>query len=410
MLEPLLVAGGEPKWIDTANPDVKAAVIRTEKAVLVLPVWMGVGSQYVPGQAAVAELKILVPQVPPGMQPWEVSPGYVRSLRWERTTGGVEVRLPEFSLTGAIVFTSDPGNPAGLVPRFQEQQRRMCKVAAQWSHDQAEEEIAKVEHVYEQLDQGGHALPDGKELLKKAHGFLDSCETLRRNGDYTEAYLEAQRALRPLRILMRGAWEKAVKGLDNTPVASPYALSYYTLPRHWEFWQEVQQRRAGSNVLPDGDFEAANDQAPEGWVMEEVPSLDDVTVSAKRVKDDPKVGKQCLLVEIKPKDGTKPPVVLERTYLAIHSPAVRLLPGTLVKISAWVKIPDEIGASTDGALFFDSVGGEPLALRMTAKTGWKQYVVYRKVPASGTINVTMALQGLGKVYFDDVRIEPLVAR
>src|ERR1700676_5612386 len=126
------------------------------------------------------------------MQPWEVSPGYVRSLRWERTTGGVEVRLPEFSLTGAIVFTSDPGNPAGLVPRFQEQQRHMCKVAAQWSHDQAEEEIAKVEHVYEQLDQGGHALPDGKELLKRAHGFLDNCETLRRNGDYTEAYLEAQ--------------------------------------------------------------------------------------------------------------------------------------------------------------------------------------------------------------------------
>jgi hypothetical protein len=30
------------------------------------------------------------------------------------------------------------------------------------------------------------------------------------------------------------------------------------------------------------------------------------------------------------------------------------------------------------------------------------------VPSSGTINVTLALTGLGTVYFDDIRIEPLV--
>jgi hypothetical protein len=410
MLEPLLVGAEEPRWIDTTNPEVKAAVIRSEKAVLVLPVWIGTNSQYVPGQSAAAKLDVLVPQVPPNMQPWEVSPGYVRSLHWKRATGGVQVTIPEFGLTSAVVFTADPGNPTGLVPRFQEQQRRMSKVAAQWAHDQAEEEIAKVEHVYGLLEKGGHALPDGKPLLQRAHSFLESCEQQRHNGDYAEAYMEAQRAMRPLRILMRAEWDKAVKEL-STPVASPYALSFFTLPRHWEFWQEVQQRRPASNVLADGDFEATNDRAPEGWLMEEVPTLDDVVFTAKRVKDDPKAGKQCLLLEMKPKDGTKSPQVLERSYVAIHSPAVHLQAGTLVKISAWVKVPDGIAASTDGALLFDSAGGEPLALRLTAPTkGWQQFAFYRKVPASGTINVTMALQGLGKVYFDDVRIEPLATR
>jgi hypothetical protein len=410
MLEPLLVNGEEPRWIDTNKPEVKAAVIRSEKAILVLPVWIGTGSQYVPGQSAVAKLDVLVPQVPPSMQPWEVSPGFVRSLHWKPQTGGVLVSVPEFSLTSAIVFTFDPGNPTGLVARFQEKQRRMSKVAAQWAHDQAEEEIAKVERVYAELDKGGHPLPDGQELLKKARGYLASCEELRRTGDYGEAYLEAQRAMRPLRIIMRAEWDKAVKEL-STPVASPYALGYYTLPRHWEFWQDVQQRRAASNVLPDGDFEAANDQAPEGWLIEEVPSLDDVTVEALRVKDDPKVGKQCLMLKMAAKDGQLAPPVLERSYLAIHSPAVRLQPGTLVKISAWLKIPAALGATTDGALLFDSVGGEPLALRMIGPTkGWEKFTFYRKVPASGTLNVTMALQGLGKVYFDDVRVEPLTAR
>jgi hypothetical protein len=410
MLEPLLVGGEDPHWIDTANPEVKAAVIRSEKAALVLPVWIGTNAQYVPGQSAATKLDLLVPNIPPNMQPWEVSPGYVRSLHWKRMTGGVQVTVPEFGLTTAIVFLSDPGNPTGLLPRFQEQQRRMSKVAAQWAHDQAQEEIAKVEHVYGLLDKSGHALPDGKKLLERAHSYLDSCEQLRHDGDYGGAYMEAQRAMRPLRILMRSEWDKTVKEL-TTPVASPYTLSFFTLPRHWEFWQEVQQRRSGSNVLPDGDFEATNDQAPEGWLMEEVPPLDDVTFTAKRVKDDPKVGKQCLMLEMKPKDPTKAPLALERSYVAIHSPAVRLQPGTLVKISTWIKIPQTITASPDGALVFDSAGGEPLSLRMTAPTkGWQQYAFYRKVPASGTINVTMALQGLGKVYFDDVRIEPLAAR
>src|SRR5205823_14810718 len=113
--------------------------------------------------------------------------------------------------------------------------------------------FAKVEHVYDLLEKGGHPLPDGGELLKKAHGYLDSCEQAWRNGDYGEAYLEAQRALRPVRILMRAEWDKAVKEM-GTPVASPYALSYFTLPRHWEFWQDVQHRQPANNLLPDGDF------------------------------------------------------------------------------------------------------------------------------------------------------------
>jgi hypothetical protein len=415
MFEPLLVSAREPQWIDTQRGEVKAAVMRTDNAVLVLPVYLGSGAQYVPGQSAIAELKLVVPGVPPNMQPWEVSPGCVRSLHWKRVTGGVEVTLNEFSLTGAIVFTGDPGNPNGLIPRFQQQQRGMSKVAAQWAHDLAVEEIAKVEHVYDALEKAGHPLADGRDLLKRAHTYLENSDAQQRSGDFSEAYLEAQRAMRPLRIIMRASWDQAVKEMGTEPVASQYALSFYTLPQHWAFWQDLQRRRPANNVLPDGDFESANDSAPDGWLMEQVDEVlpqDQVAISAKRVKDSPKVGRQCLLLEMHTKDPTKPaPGVLERSYVAIHSPAVRLQPGTLVKISAWVKVPASIGASCDGALLFDSIGGEPMALRQTGPTnGWKQFAFYRKVPASGVFNVTMALQGLGKVYFDDVRVEPMTAR
>src|SRR5262249_34213146 len=73
MLEPLLASAEEPTWIGTSRPEVQAAVLRTDKAILVLPVWMGPGSQYVPGQAASAALTIVVPGVPRGASVWEVS-------------------------------------------------------------------------------------------------------------------------------------------------------------------------------------------------------------------------------------------------------------------------------------------------------------------------------------------------
>src|SRR5262249_60083491 len=72
MLEPLLVSvDQDPQWIDTSNPDVKAAVLRCPKGVLVLPMWLGTGAQFVPGQGAVAQLRIVVPQVPMSFQAFE---------------------------------------------------------------------------------------------------------------------------------------------------------------------------------------------------------------------------------------------------------------------------------------------------------------------------------------------------
>lgn len=408
LLEPLLVSAGEPKWIATSHPNVQAAIIRADKAVLVLPLWIGSGAQYVPGQSAVPELSFVVPQVPGSTQAWEVSPGQVRSLRWDRVVGGMRVTLREFSLASAVVFTSDLG-PTGLVVRLQDQQRRMGKVAAQYAHDQAKEELAKIERVIAELEQMGQRLPDTQQLLERSRTYLASCEAKRRNGEHTEAYLEAQRALRPLRILMRASWEKAVRELD-VPVASPYAVSFFTLPRHYRFWDQLRGLSASANVLPDGGFEAPPERVPPGWLVQEAPTLDDVVASARRVDKEKHSGQQCLRLEIKPKvSEALPPQALERTFLAIHSPAVKLPPGSLVRITAWARLASKIQASADGALIYDNVGGEPLAVRLTEPGGWKRYTLYRRVPETGTVNVTLALTGLGSAYFDDVTIEPLVA-
>jgi len=461
MLEPMLLATIEPpQWIESSRPEVKAAVMRTDRGVLVLPMWLGAGSQFVPGQAAAAKLTLVVPQVPDGTQAWEVTPGDVRSLPSQRVPGGTKVTLPEFGLTTAIVFTAD-ASPTGLLVRFQDQARRMRKLAAQWTHDLAEIEMEKVLKVEAELERRNHTLPDGQALQDDARARLKRSVDYWNSGDYRESYFEGQRALRPIRILMRAQWEKAIRELD-TPVASPYAVSFFTLPRHWEFRDKVQQSKPQANVLPDGDFEVTPDQAPSKWLPQES-TIDEVTMAAWRVKGAPpaspsgtaqpptlqpsspgspppsavrgqagdrtdprtateppkekkpseptaKEGERCLKLQVKAKNLEKPPSALERTFLAINSPVVKLSPGTLVRISAWVMIPAGIAGSVDGALIYDSAGGEPLAVRLTGPTlggTWQRYTLYREVPASGSISVTLALTGLGTVYFDDVRIEPL---
>jgi hypothetical protein len=415
MLEPMLNASDAPSWIDTSERFVKAAVFRSERGILVVPIWVGDSAQLVPGQSAVPRLSIVVPQVPEGLIAHEITPGEVKTLnQQQRVVGGTKITIPEFGLTTAVAFIPSQGQTSLLV-YFQGQAMKTRQVAAQWAHDLAQLELAKVTQVNQQLVQAGHPQPDGDKLLQDARARLQRCRHAWDEHEYAEAYHEADRAMRPLRILMRAEWQDACKGLD-TPMASPYALSYFTLPRHWRFMDQVRAGHASGNLLPGGDFESLPTTGANAW-QPDSRSLDSqyVDLDARLVPEDPHEGRQCLMLEIKAKntpgqDGKvpPPPAALERTYLALYSPPVRLQPGTLVRISAWIKIPKPITASADGALLYDSAGGEPLALRLTyAVKQWRKVTLYRTVPASGMVNVTLAMTGIGKVYFDDVRVEPL---
>ncbi len=407
LLERLLMeANDTPEWVDTDNVNVKAAIFRMPRTVLALPIWVGPGAQYVPGQAAAATLEVRVPAAPTTGSAWEVTPGGIRPHAVERTARGAVVRLRNFSLCSALVLTSDMGDD-GVVVRLQAEQQGQARMAAQWLHDQAAAELAKVERVQEQLAGVGQTVPDAEALMGRAKKALAECARLRTDRQYAEEYAQAEVALRALRILMRASWEKAVRDLP-IPTASPYAVSYFTLPMHWRFLDEIRATRPGANALPGGDFEVPAGQRQPGWVVQEVPSLDSVRSSVTRVSAGAHSGEQCVRLEVQAADTQRTPAALERTFIALHSPAVKLPPGSLVRISAWLKTPGGISASVDGAMFYDSAGGEPLAVRLTKPMKWKQFTLYRRVPASGTIHATVALSGLGAVYVDDVRIEPLM--
>jgi hypothetical protein len=425
LLEPLLLGMVEaPVWIDTSIPEVKAAVVRCERGVLVLPLWLGKGAQFVPGQSAASQLVVTVPQVPTGTQPWLVSPGEVKSLPFQRVIGGTQFTLREFDISASVVFTADMKR----VEYWQNKSREMVKQAAQWSYDLARVEIDKVTKVQTQLAELAKAdlapaLPDAGQLLADARRRLGEANAAWNAGDYAKAYRDAQRSLRPLRILMRAQWEAAVKSLgpDAPPTASPYAVSFFTLPRHWRFRQELGQCTPGGDRLGDGDFERS-DQLPAGWQVQRL-MPEEVEGDARVTAESPHDGGRCLMLQVRPKAAVAPagapangpaaaPIDrLEPTYLGVLTPPVRLAPGGLVRVSGWVKVDRPITASADGAMLFDSAGGEPLGVRLTAATkGWQKFTLYRRVPAAGVVQVSAALTGVGTVYFDDLKVEPLNGR
>jgi hypothetical protein len=434
LLEPVLFGADDEKtmWVNTSHGAVKAAVIRGKKGIVVLPVWVGPGSQHCPDQGAVDSLKITVPLVPDGADPWLLTPATYENLRAtggvRAVPGGSEITIPKFDLTAAVVFTNDL-TPDGLVVRWQDNIRNgSAKRAAQLALEQSREIYEKVKAVHEQLEGVAPAVRGADDLFAQARQSIERSTKAMANNQPDVAYRDSRTALRPLRIVMREHWKNATAGLSS-PTASPYAVSFYTLPKHWELAKKIQAARPGGNQLRHGNFELSENPTKDGAAVQSLPGwsarethLDAVTPVAAIVNvtdgiratapanNGPQLGKHCLKLEVKPKKPKdakdyRPPQALERVSLAVDTPAVELPPGAWARVSFWAKVPG-VSATADGALVFDNVGSEPLSVRLYGG-GWKQYHLYRQAGTDGKLAVTFALTGLGEAYFDDVRIEPM---
>lgn len=464
MLKPILLKSqGSEQWIGTSDPNVQAAVFRTQDPrtpaeVLVLPVWLGGGTQFCPPQGTLSNLTIKVQNVPDLATPWLVTPAGITELKGaRRVAGGTEITIPEFDLTAAVVFTSDLGLD-GKIVRWQDHTRyRIGELAAGWAHQQAVEQYNKTLATHKRIcEAGGPVIDDADLLLARSRKAVDTAREFLDNRQWDAAYREARRAQRPLRVLMREHWRKATETLD-TPTASPYAVSFYSLPLHWVMAREVQASKPYGNALVHGAFELSAKAPPEGAAVTSLPrwsvrrsTLDPgvkavaaILNSAKLVdppppqlprvplrynadrvgyrpdeayhRPPPELGGHCLSLSIvlpKAKDSKgnvlPPPPALERTFLAVDSEPAELAPGQLVRISFWAKVPGPIFGSADGVIVYDSAGGEPLGVRIGATAGWREFHLYRRVPANGKVSVTFALTGIGTAFFDDLRIEPLV--
>lgn len=455
LLEPVLMAAQESAfWIRTNHPSVFAAVIRGAKETVVLPVWLGGGTQFCPDQMTLGGLTINVPLIPDGSTAWRITAAGIDEIKdLKRIAEGTQIVLPEFDTAAAIVFTNDV-SCNGRIVRWQENTRyKLSRTAAYWARRQAWVQYEKTKAVHAAiLAAGGPDVPDSLGYFDKARIQMEEASKYVDNNQPDLAYVAARRAQRPLRVLMREHWRQATERLDK-PTASPFAVSFFSLPKHWELYRHMSCSRPGGTLIEHGGFELSEPAPKAGAAVSSLPGwlarrqvLDAVTVTAAVVNTDfpgvqdppvmpepsrvgrydapgrpvytdtdrklmtakPDLGRHCLRLLILARDTTDSPQALERSFVAVDSPAAEFAPGTWVRISFWAKVPGGIYSSADGVVVYDSVGGEPLSVRLTYLPEWKKFHLYRQVPVSGKLNVTFALTGLGEAFFDDLRIEPML--
>jgi hypothetical protein len=425
LLEPWAAAGSFMTNVDVTDPNVVGAVLRTDRARLLMPTFSAPGAQYVPAQSAASGLSLVAPGVPESSNAYELTPGGIRVLRHKRVTGGVRVTLDDFGLTSLVLLAHDPlvinsltQRAAALGPRAAELQRQL-----------AARRFQVVEEVAAQLGGRTTAAQQSGAWLGAAREALQLCDSRLAAKDYAAAYLSAERALRALRLVERAYWDKAVEGRP-TPLSSPAAATFVTLPWHWRSAARLDASRLGANRLPGGDFEDLDAMVRAGWRHLEKPAAG-IETTCEFVADAAHSGRTGLRLSasFRPKQPNtappgsdpvpadapaakptaakppSPPDVIETSPTWIITAPVPVEAGQLVLIRGWVQIPTPITGSVDGLMIVDSLGGEDLALRISKTTGWQPFSLLRVAPQSGALTVTFALTGLGEVRLDDVAIQ-----
>jgi hypothetical protein len=390
-----IVRGSDP------NPDVFAAVLRTDRAQLLLPIWSGSGGQCVPGSAAAGDLTFIVPGIPGNSKAYELTPNGLRLLGDRRTTGGTGVTLDDFGLTSMVVITQDPLALGDATRRAAPTQR-----AAQLERELAAMKLQTDAATANRLTHLARPSPRTNAALAAARASLQIADTQLSGGNYQEAYAQARRALRSLRALERAEWQAAIGPLGST-VTSPLAIGYTTLPDHLALVAGIESSRRRPNLLPEGNFEDLDRMVRAGWRNYEHTQVG-VRTQVDLSRTTRIEGASSLHLAAAPDDPKTAPGLIETPPMWITSPAVPLESGQWVRIHGRVQVPSPITGSLDGLLIIDSLGGEALAERIGKTDQWREFTLYRAASSAGAVSVTFALTGYGEAWIDDVTIDPLV--
>jgi hypothetical protein len=399
VIEPWAAAGNYVTTAETSSRDVTGAVLRMDRARVVLPLWSGSGGQCAAAETTGKDLAMVVPGTPQSIYAYQLTLGRLEPLRTKRATGGIRVNLENFPLNDVVLFAQDPSIVDEMMHRVaacgQRQAELECALAEQ--RFRAAKELAG------QLAR--HAPPAAfvSQHLEAAGKDLQAARVQLAAGQFPTADSHARQTIRSLRQLERAYWQVAA-GKRASPAASPGTASFATLPWHWSLMDRLTAWPPGPNLLAAGDFERLEVMVRAGWRHYQHP-VEGVHTAADLVAEAAHRGRLGLRLTARPDNPETPPAILETPPVWITSPAVPVQPGQLVRIHGWVNVPAPIAASVDGLLVVDSLAGNDLAARIDRTAGWQEFTLYRAALQSGAVTVTFALSGLGEARLDDVSIE-----
>lgn len=410
--------------------ELEAAVFRTDKATLLLPIWYEADAQFVPGQLAAPGATIDVASVPETAFAYEVTTTRIASLTSEPIPGGRRVKLPAFDTTAAIIVTSDPSVIADLKRKMETTQ---AQSARNWI-ELAKAKLNRVRIADDELTKLGAGQPDAPQLLAQARGLIQKAEGIfpgdaleraiaqaREAGQhkspnsadvvqlrkrFDEAARYSQTAMQSLRILQKAHWETATHRLKS-PVGSPHTLCFQTLPDHWRLIATLgkSSTRASENLLTKGDFEVLDFPTLSRFGWQSVPTTLPTGVrAAVQVLTATGRDSRCLRLVAAPDTNNDPPNMLDVAPLTLTAPPIAVRAGQVLHISGWVRVASAVTSSFDGVTLSDNLTGRSGAWHWQEKREWQRFEMLREAYQDGPFALTITLHGLGDVQFDDLQV------
>ncbi len=301
---------------------------------------------------------------------------------------------------------------------------------------------------------------DAIDFITQARDLLAEAQDQLESFDYIRAWGSARRAEQPLRVLKREHFDRALRGVVDAvvgplpvpargkahlvpdpdqvafAVSSPAIVAFNTLPQHWLWVDKMRDWTFGKSILPDGTFEDPKLLEKSDWRVENygyngIEARVD-TVARSRPKSS---GKRLLRLNVAPvyPEGienidpdakltkqAKAQIIaarrqaiidqlspfLDHPAAAIRTPEMKVKANQLVRVRVWVHKQNSNAPGAGGLIIRDSLGGEPLQIRLVDGTrGWKEVVFFRRVPADGTFSIMIGLAGYGLAEIDDLRVE-----
>ncbi|MGA2258836.1 MAG: hypothetical protein ABSG53_29565, partial [Thermoguttaceae bacterium] len=108
VIEPWVAGGTMDVTAESSQRLVTGAILRDDRARIVMPMWLDHGSQCVAPLAAANPLNITLPGIPESDNLFELTAGPLQPLRHRREAGGTRVTLDEFGLTSLLFLAQDP--------------------------------------------------------------------------------------------------------------------------------------------------------------------------------------------------------------------------------------------------------------------------------------------------------------
>ncbi len=394
LLAPWAAGGSFVEQFEVGDSLTRVRVLETERSQLLIVTRHAAQQQYVPQPRSPGPISFAAHGAPITDQAYHLAPQGLQPLLGSRA-GQLRVTLAEPDTVSLVLVTQDPL----VINRVTRELSANRQPSTALRHELASLQLRHTQQVLARLEPRERA----DRFLEEARFALERGEQLLRTGDTKNALLATVQGHDLIRRVQRHAWEEAVL-LFPSPASSPLCASFATLPLHAQASNHLSAGAWSDNLLRAGDCESLELMLRSGWRQSAAAELAANTLVELSLHA-PAGGRSALRLAYRVPTGAALPS--EDWPVRVTSGPMSVVPGQVLRIHGWVKVPEKIRGTRDGLLIFDSLSGVELAERVEVTEGWREFTLYRIATREDELTLTFALTGYGEAWVDEVSVTTL---